>query len=178
MASGALALRGAAGSDERAAGATCEPAIGQGQAMVEIVAIQGTDALMREAYALRREVFVVEQGVPQELEVDDDDAIATHLVAVHEGRVVGTLRMVRHGRTAKIGRMAVSAASRRKGIGGALMRFAALTAGQDGVEEIFLAAQLPARKFYQRLGYLEEGDVFYDANLPHVRMRKRLSASV
>ena len=58
------------------------------------------------------------------------------------------------------------------------MRFAALTAGRDGVEEIILAAQLPARKFYRRLGYLEEGDVFYDANLPHVRMRKRLPSSV
>jgi predicted GNAT family N-acyltransferase len=146
--------------------------------MVEIVAIRGTDTLMREAYALRREVFVVEQGVPQELEVDDDDPIAAHLVALHEGRVVGTLRMVRHGRTAKIGRMAVSASWRRKGIGGALMRFAALTAGHDGVEEIILAAQLAARRFYQRLGYAEEGDVFYDANLPHVRMRKRLSSSV
>jgi len=146
--------------------------------MVEIVAIQGTHALMREAYALRREVFVVEQGVPPELEVDADDPIAIHLVALHEGRVVGTLRMVRHGRTAKIGRMAVSASSRSKGIGGALMRFAALTAGRDGVEEIILAAQLPARKFYRRLGYLEEGDVFYDANLAHVRMRKRLPSSV
>jgi predicted GNAT family N-acyltransferase len=146
--------------------------------MVEIVAIQGTHTLMREAYALRREVFVVEQGVPQELEVDADDPIATHLVALHEGRVVGTLRMVRHGRTAKIGRMAVSASSRSKGIGGALMRFAALTAGRDGVEEIILAAQLPARKFYRRLGYLEEGDAFCDANLPHVRMRKRLPSSV
>lgn len=145
--------------------------------MVKIVAIQETDTLMREAYALRREVFVVEQGVAQELEVDDDDQIATHLVALRKGRVVGTLRIVRHGRTAKIGRMAVSASSRRKGIGRALMQFAAITAGHDGVEEIILAAQLPAREFYRRLGYVEEGDVFYDANLPHLRMRKRLSST-
>jgi predicted GNAT family N-acyltransferase len=145
--------------------------------MVKIVAIQWTDALMREAYALRREVFVVEQGVPQELEVDGDDQIATHLVALREGRVVGTLRMVRHGRIAKIGRMAVSASSRRQGVGRALMQFAASTAGHEGVEEIILAAQLPARRFYQRLGYVDEGDVFYDANLPHVRMRKHLSSS-
>lgn len=144
--------------------------------MVKIVAIDATAALMRQAYALRHEVFVVEQGVAEELEIDDDDRHATHLVAVGESGVVGTLRMLRHDRTAKIGRMAVAASSRRKGIGKALMEFAAIAASRDGVEEIVLAAQLAARKFYQRLGYVEEGDVFVDANLPHVRMRKRLIA--
>ena len=142
--------------------------------MVKIVAIDATAALMRQAYALRHEVFVVEQGVAEDLEIDDDDRHATHLVAVGESGVVGTLRMVRHDRTAKIGRMAVAASSRGKGVGKALMEFAAIAASRDGVEEIVLAAQLAARKFYQRLGYVEEGDVFVDANLPHVRMRKRL----
>jgi predicted GNAT family N-acyltransferase len=144
--------------------------------MVKIVALDATAALMREAYALRHEVFVVEQGISEHLEIDDDDRRATHLVAVGEAGVVGTLRMVRRDRTAKIGRMAVAASSRRKGIGRALMEFDAVAASRDGVEEIILAAQLPARKFYQRLGYVAEGDVFLDANLPHVRMRKRLSS--
>ena len=144
--------------------------------MVKIVAIDATAAMMREAYALRHEVFVVEQGVPEELEIDDDDRRATHLVAVGASGVVGTLRMLRQDRTAKIGRMAVAASSRRKGIGKALMEFAAIAASRDGVEEIVLAAQLAARTFYQRLGYVEEGDVFFDAKLPHVRMRKRLSS--
>jgi predicted GNAT family N-acyltransferase len=144
--------------------------------MVTIVAIDATAALMQEAYALRHEVFVVEQGVPEELEIDDDDRRATHVVAVGEAGVIGTLRMVRHDRTAKIGRMAVSASWRRTGIGRALMEFAAVAALRDGVEEIILAAQLPARRFYQQLGYVEEGDVFFDANLPRVRMRKRLAS--
>jgi predicted GNAT family N-acyltransferase len=144
--------------------------------MVKIVAIDATAALMREAYALRHEVFVVEQGVAEELEIDEDDRRATHLVAVGESGVVGTLRMLRHDRTAKIGRMAVAASSRSKRIGKAVMEFAAIAASHDGVEEIVLAAQLAARKFYQRLGYVEEGDVFFDAHLPHVRMRKRLSS--
>jgi len=129
---------------------------------------------MKAVYALRREVFVVEQGVPEQLEVDDYDKIASHLAVVSDGHVIGTLRIVCHGRTIKIGRMAVSAASRKKGIGTELMEFAAATACRAGAEEIILAAQLAAREFYKRLGYAEEGVVFDDAGISHVMMRKKL----
>src|SRR5713101_7524613 len=94
---------------------------------------------------------------------DEDDKVAAHVVALSGSRVIGTLRVVRHGRTAKIGRMAVSASSRKKGIGRALMEFAAIKASREGVEEIVLGAQLSAREFYKRLGYVEEGAVFDDA---------------
>jgi predicted GNAT family N-acyltransferase len=144
------------------------------EAMVKIVAIDATDALMTEALALRHEVFVVEQGVPQELEIDEDDAIAIHLIALLSGRVVGTLRIVLHGRTAKIGRMAVSASLRKNGIGRDLMRFAALTASREGAEQVILNAQVSARGFYARLGYGQEGALFDDAGIPHVLMRKNL----
>jgi len=144
--------------------------------LVKIVAIRSEDALMTEAHALRHDVFVVEQGVPEQLEVDKDDKIATHLVALSGGRVVGTLRIVPHGRTAKIGRMAVSASRRKNGIGRDLMEFAALTAAQEGVERIVLNAQVSARDFYARLGYVEEGTLFEDAGIPHVRMGKNLLA--
>jgi predicted GNAT family N-acyltransferase len=142
--------------------------------ITEILVIHSADALMPAAYALRQQVFVVEQGVPQELEVDKDDKSATHLVALSEGHVVGTLRIVRNGRTAKVGRMAVSTSSRKKGIGRELMEFAAANALADGVDEIVLDAQLTARGFYRRLGYAEEGPVFDDAGIPHVMMRRRL----
>lgn len=147
----------------------------QASSKIKIVAIEHDDALMRAAFALRHEVFVLEQRIPEELEVDADDKIATHLVALLDDRVVGTLRIVRHGRTAKIGRMAVSAPMRKHGIGRALMEFAAAETGsRDGTEEIILGAQLTARDFYKRLGYVEEGGVFEDARLPHVVMRKRI----
>lgn len=82
-----------------------------------IVEIQTTDPLMSAVYALRHDVFVVEQGVPEELEVDGDDEVAIHLAAVSDGLVVGTLRILHHGLTAKVGRMAVSTSSRKEGIG-------------------------------------------------------------
>ena len=148
-----------------------------GQEVIELstrLEIRATDPLMSAVYALRRDVFVVEQGVPEELEVDDDDRVATHLAALSDGRVIGTLRILLHQRSAKIGRMAVSATSRRKGIGRELMEFAAATASRCGAEEIILGAQLTACEFYKRLGYIEEGAVFNDAGIPHVMMRKKL----
>jgi predicted GNAT family N-acyltransferase len=143
--------------------------------MQKIRAIGAADTLMAAVYALRHEVFVVEQGVPQELEIDEGDKIATHLVALIGNRVAGTLRILTHGRTAEIGRMAVAAPMRRNGIGTDLMEFAARRVLREGGKQIVLAAQLSACSFYKRLGYLEEGRVFYDANLPHIKMRKRLS---
>jgi predicted GNAT family N-acyltransferase len=139
-----------------------------------IVEIQTTDPLMSAVYALRHDVFVLEQGVPEELEVDEDDNVAIHLAALSDGHVIGTLRILRHGRTAKIGRMAISASSRKKGIGRELMEFAAATASRRGDEEIILGAQLTASEFYRRLGYVEEGAVFDDGGIPHVMMRKKL----
>lgn len=143
---------------------------------MKIIAIDPGDARMAAAYALRHEVFVQEQGVPQELEVDDDDKIATHVLAVVDGQVVGTLRIVRHGRTATVRRVAVSASMRGKGIGSKLIKYAAEAALRAGAEDIVLEAQVAARDFYKRLGYVEEGDVFDDAGAPHVMMRKKLRA--
>ncbi len=143
-------------------------------ALTTIVKIRATDQLMSAVYALRRQVFVIEQGVPEDLEVDENDKAATHLAALSDGHVIGTLRIVRHERTAQIGRMAVSAHSRKKGIGRELMEFAAAAASRDGAQEIILAAQFTAREFYKQLGYIEEGAVFDEAGISHVMMRKRL----
>jgi predicted GNAT family N-acyltransferase len=139
-----------------------------------IVEILATNPLMSAVYALRHEVFVLEQQVPEELEVDEDDKVATHLAALSDGKVIGTLRIVHHERTAKIGRMAISASARKQGIGRELMERAAATASRAGADEIILGAQLTARGFYERLGYVEEGAVFDDAGISHVMMRKVL----
>jgi predicted GNAT family N-acyltransferase len=133
------------------------------------------DPLMPEVFALRRQVFVVEQGVPEDMEIDEHDSSAVHLAAVSAGHVIGTLRIVFNGHAAKIGRVAVSASSRKQGLGRELMEFAAAFVLRCGAEEINLAAQRSAREFYERLGYKEEGPVFDDAGLPHVMMRKSLS---
>jgi predicted GNAT family N-acyltransferase len=134
----------------------------------------GSD-LMRDAFGLRYEVFVDEQGVPRELEVDELDPIATHLIALRGDEIVGTLRMLEHEGAAKIGRVAVRAAARGSGIGSRLMQHAAAIASDRGFAEIVLHAQVSVTGFYRRLGYVEEGDRFDEAGIPHVAMRKKIA---
>ena len=137
-----------------------------------IIAVDASSDLMPAVYAVRHQVFVVEQAVPPALERDEFDAVAIHLVALRDDEVIGTLRLVVSGSTAKIGRMAVLAAERRSGFGSGLMDRAHEVARGMNVEEITLHAQLSAKPFYARLGYREEGDIFEEAGIAHVSMRK------
>jgi predicted GNAT family N-acyltransferase len=140
-----------------------------------IIEIEFGSDLMRKAFDLRYEVFVDEQGVPRELEADEFDPCATHLVAIRDDQVIGTLRMLEHGAAAKIGRVAVRAAARRTGIGARLMDRAAAIASERGFAEIILHAQVAVAGFYRRLGYVEEGGLFDEAGIPHIAMRKKIA---
>jgi predicted GNAT family N-acyltransferase len=140
-----------------------------------IVEIEFKSDLMREAFGLRYEVFVDEQGVPRELEVDELDEAAIHLVTIRDGAIVGTLRILEYDDAAKIGRVAVRAALRSTGIGARLMERAAAIALGRGFAEIVLHAQVTVAGFYRRLGYVEEGDPFDEAGIPHIAMRKKIA---
>jgi predicted GNAT family N-acyltransferase len=127
------------------------------------------------ALALRIEVFCREQGVPEELERDEHDATAIHLVAVTgDGRVVGTCRLVADGPRVRLGRMAVARSHRGRGIGASLLELAHREARAAGAREVELHAQLTARDFYAAAGYVAEGDRFEEAGLLHVLMRRPL----
>ncbi len=130
----------------------------------------------QRAFALRREVFVVEQNVPADLERDELDAEADHVIAVDDGgRVVATGRLVQlDARTGKVGRMAVAAAERGRGAGRAILSELERIAAERGLAALVLHAQLTAGGFYERAGYAREGAVFEEAGIAHVRMRKWL----
>jgi ElaA protein len=120
--------------------------------------------------ALRIEVFVHEQKVPEEEERDELDPAARHFLAEEDGVPVGTLRIVlKAPDVAKITRVAVRRAHRGRGIGVALMRAAeaAVTA-----PVLALDAQSYALPFYERLGYAAEGEEFMEAGIAHRHMRK------
>jgi len=127
-------------------------------------------ASYREALSsIRHTVFVEEQGVPVELELDGEDASARHAAAFSDdGRLVGTGRMLASG---KIGRMAVSQSMRRQGIGRALLDALVAEAKRLKLEEVSLGAQLPAVAFYERAGFKAYGDIFLDAGIDHKMMR-------
>ena len=119
--------------------------------------------------SLRHTVFVEEQGVPVELELDGEDAAAWHAAAFSDdGKLIGTGRMLESG---KIGRMAVSQSMRRQGIGRALLDALVAEAKRLKLEEVSLGAQLPAVAFYERAGFKAYGDIFLDAGIDHKMMR-------
>ena len=119
--------------------------------------------------SIRHTVFVEEQDVPVELEIDGEDASARHAAAFSDdGRLIGTGRLLASG---KIGRMAVSQSMRRQGIGRALLDALVAEAKRLKFEEVSLGAQLPAVAFYERAGFEAYGDIFLDAGIDHKMMR-------
>jgi predicted GNAT family N-acyltransferase len=137
---------------------------------------EARDAAEREALlALRHEVFVDEQGVPLELEIDEHDERAVHIVAFEDGELVGTCRVLQAGAQAKFGRLVVARAARGRGIGAALLAEAERRARAMGCDEMVLAAQTSAMGLYERAGYSARGDVYLDAGIEHMTMEKPLA---
>ncbi|MBQ4825575.1 GNAT family N-acetyltransferase [Leisingera sp. HS039] len=123
---------------------------------------------LETCFALRHQVFVVEQGVPLEEEQDTLDASATHLLAVQDGDPVGTARIVFKGDTAKIGRVCVLQSTRGNGLGAKLIEAAVETARtKPGISKAKLGAQLHAIGFYEKLGFTAFGPVYDDAGIDH-----------
>jgi predicted GNAT family N-acyltransferase/gamma-glutamylcyclotransferase (GGCT)/AIG2-like uncharacterized protein YtfP len=123
-----------------------------------------------KAFAIRMRVFVKEQGVPAEIELDRDDTRAVHFLATIVGRAVGTGRVVLRRHSAKIGRMAVLKSYRGKGVGKALLKRAIVNARKLGAEKIYLHAQAPVIGFYEKMGFRCVGPVFDEAGIPHRKM--------
>ncbi|HTY95774.1 MAG TPA: GNAT family N-acetyltransferase [Solirubrobacteraceae bacterium] len=134
------------------------------------------EQLLSRALALREEVFCGEQGVPRELELDGLDSAARHLVAVDPsaGEVVGTLRLLRAGETAKVGRVAVRRSWRRRGIASRMLEMAVSQARAEGCTRARLAAQMQATEVYAGAGFAVESEPFQEAGIEHVWMGRRL----
>lgn len=123
------------------------------------------------AFALRRAVFIDEQQVEDE-EFDVDDLKATHLVAIAEGAVVGTLRIIALPEHTRIGRVAVRRDWRGRGIGARLMARAMEIARDRGETRFWLAAQADKTGFYQRFGFVAYGESEDDGSgIPHLKMK-------
>jgi predicted GNAT family N-acyltransferase len=137
--------------------------------MIRVRTILSKKELQR-AFSIRLRVFVREQGVPLEMELDRDDRIATHLLAEIHGKPAGTARLVVKNGRAKIGRMAVLKSYRGKEIGKALLERAVGMARKRGAKIIYLHAQVSVVAFYEKSGFRSVGRVFSEAGIPHRKM--------
>jgi len=130
------------------------------------------------AFALRTAVFCGEQGVPAEMEIDEHDPDAQHLVALvaEEQRVIGTLRLLSFGVEAKIGRVAVAPEWRRRGVASRMLATALARARREGFERVRLAAQVVSVPVYEQSGFSVESEPFEEAGIQHVWMGLDLSS--
>ncbi len=137
-----------------------------------------TETEMEGALGVRFRVFVSEQQVPMEEELDEIDASATHAIAIHNGQVIATGRVFYRDEdsAARIGRMAVDSDWRRHGIGGRLLKFLEQEATKQGVTTYVLNAQVYVKDFYAANGYEERGEEFLEADIVHILMRKQAAS--
>lgn len=158
---------------------------GEGGAASYTVRVVGAPDDLAACFAVRKEVFVAEQGVPEDIEYDGRDGDAVQVLAVAaDGAPLGTGRLL-HGPGAAdktggdpsvgaLGRLAVVEAARGTGIGVALVRAIEDAARAAGLSVVDLHAQAHATGFYERLGYAAYGEEFLDAGIPHRSMRRTL----
>ncbi|MBW4699102.1 MAG: GNAT family N-acetyltransferase [Aphanocapsa lilacina HA4352-LM1] len=123
-------------------------------------------------YYVRRVVFIEEQNVPPEIEIDEWDTLSVHALACDaEGRPIGCGRLLPDGH---LGRMAVLAAWRGRGVGKALLECLLSLAQAAGMEAIDLSAQVHAQPFYEKFGFKAFGEIYDEAGIPHRAMRRVL----
>lgn len=138
-----------------------------------------TDEQLQQALGIRHDVFVIEQQVPAEIEIDQFDVISPdvhHVLLSTDGQAVATGRLIYYSKdTAKMQRIAVLQSHRSFGYGRVLLLAMEERARELGLTYSILDAQCQAQKFYEKLGYeVISEEPFYDADILHVRMRKSL----
>lgn len=131
--------------------------------------VGGWQQCRHDAIPVRHEVFIVEQAVPSNLELDEFDAVSTHVVAYSiANEALGTGRLLPDGH---IGRVAVLKAWRGRGIGWQIMQALMQQARRQGLRRVELSAQYHARSFYEDMGFQAEGGIYMEAGIEHIAMR-------
>lgn len=146
----------------------------------EMIAIRFVDSEDEIALCirLRREVFIDEQGVSEELEIDGEDGVSAHILARLDGRPVAAGRVQYAGDTAKIQRVCVAKDCRGEGLGAELIRFVLTeVSANPEISKVRLGAQIQALAFYRKLGFSPVGAEYLDAGIPHQTMEIRLRGS-
>ena len=136
-----------------------------------MILIQSWQEAAKAAFAIRQKVFIEEQGVPEDLEVDEFDPLATHALAFQKSQCIGTGRLVPlEEKCGQIGRMAVLPRYRNTGVGRAILEGLVEHAQSVGMESLILHSQVAAIPFYEKHGFEAQGDNYDEAGIPHRNM--------
>ncbi len=127
---------------------------------------------INEIREIRQNVFIKEQNVPEHIEVDGLDLEAKHVLVFDADQPVGTGRILPDGH---IGRIAVKKQYRHKGIGKIIMRALINIAEGMQLSDVWLSSQYHARDFYKKLGFIQQGDIYLEAGITHIKMKKNIS---
>lgn len=138
------------------------------------VILAGTDKQLRDAFSIRKKVFVEEQQVPIEIEIDEHEQTAAHFVLYDFEKPAGAGRFRILDGQGKVERICVLQEYRGKGAGIQIMAKIEEYAKKLPVKEVFLNSQSYAVPFYEKLGYIVTSDEFLDAGIPHRKMKKTL----
>ena len=134
-----------------------------------------SDSELKEAFEVRKKVFVEEQGIAEYLEFDGNDEQALHMVVMDGERVIGTARVLFLATNqAKLERMAILKPFRRKGIGRRLIYYLNEDLSKRQVAQIVLHAQYSVVAFYKSCGFEESGSPFWEAGIKHIKMQRQL----
>jgi len=140
-----------------------------------IIAIASSPEDIKACYALRREIFMGEQGFQSHEEFDAIDDTCIHVLMKLGGTPTGCARLIRDGGIGKIGRVCVLKSHRGQGLGAALIRFGLEHfSALPGVTTAYLSAQVQAEPFYTSLGFVAKGETYLDGHVPHIDMTKAL----
>ena len=140
-----------------------------------MILIQSWADAKQAAWSIRKRVFIEEQGVPEEMELDEFDLTAQHALAYLNSQCIGTARLVTlQGNLGRIGRMAVLPKHRGHGIGKQLLGALLKACQSQGIKQIELHAQVTVIPFYEQFGFITQGDVYDEAGIPHRDMILRI----
>lgn len=126
------------------------------------------DKLEQDAKFIRKQVFIIEQNIPEEEEWDDQDMISDHFVVYDQDQPIATARLLQNN---SVGRVAVLKAYRGQGIGSMIMLEIIRQAHQQDLKFLHLSSQVHAISFYEKLGFSIQGDAYDECGIPHIKMQ-------
>ncbi len=132
------------------------------------------DSNINLAFDVRRQVFINEQNIPENIEIDGSDKNAKSMILKVDNKPIGTGRLIEINDKMYIGRVCILKDYRKKGYASHLIKFLLDEAKKMGKKEVFIHSQSYVKSFYEKIGFIKFGEEFLEAGIPHINMKIKL----